>query len=182
MFLLLPLVLCEALPVFQSYSLDSVINDARSRPVYILALYKLPKNLNETSAVFRRLISAIPIPMDPVLGILIDPSLQRRQVIYVNEDKVRVSVNISFSKMQLQYAKSNFDGTNFMIRTKFHAMIDVINGETPVSPKKRKDLPKERKETEDWKEKFIDDKFSEKDLDGQVSELIAEKLQGARYS
>ena len=161
--------------MFQSYSIDAFINQAGSHPAYILCLFKEPKNLNDTSAVFRRLITSIPVEMDPRLAILIDPSLQRRHLLYVSENKVRVTVNISFAKMQTQYAKSNRAGVNFGVRTRFHALIDIVNGELPVSKEKREPFSNERKETEVWKEKYHENGFSERDLDTEVVEIITEK-------
>ena len=175
LFLFLPLALCEPLPVFQSYSVDAFINQAGSHPVYILCLFKEPKNLNDTSAVFRRLITAIPVEMDPRLAILIDPSLQRRQLLYVSENKVRVAVNLSFAKMQVQYAESNRDGVNFGVRTRFHALMDIVNGGHPVPKEEREQLPHERKETEVWKEKYAESSFSERDMDSEVVEIISAK-------
>jgi hypothetical protein len=144
-FLLLAAAICSSLRVFESYEVDGILTREKGvHEVYLLVLFRAPPDVAVTSSAFSRLIGAIPIPVDPFLGIVVDPSVQYNQLLY--QDKSGSSTRIRFPYRQVlrEYVDSVSSGVSHEVRIRLQAILATVN-DSP-SPSKSDEVNRWRRD------------------------------------
>jgi hypothetical protein len=104
---LLQIAACGRLDLYQSYEVNQALARAKGqREVYFLVLFKLPLDVDRTAAAFRRVINAIPIEADPVLGLVIDSASPGNELLYANKSGCTVRVRFQYRMMMRENENS----------------------------------------------------------------------------
>lgn len=169
--LLFSVALARKLPIYQSYEVQKVIDEVKGKhPVYLLVLFKDPSDLNETSAAFTRFIDAIPIPMNPHLGIVVDPTILHNQLIYSNTEGRMATVNFSYRFMMRSYQESKM-GINRYIKTRLNSILNSIDDARIAQKVELAGISKQDKELEAMKQKDTVKAWKE-NLTAEVNMLV----------
>jgi hypothetical protein len=125
------------LRIFETYEVDSVLNSAKGlHEVYLLVLYKTPGNLNLTSAAFARLIEAIPIPIDPILGIVVDSTIPHNQLLYADKSGETARIRFPYRQVYSEYKESLSAGVSHEVRLRLRAILATVQELPPGVGKK----------------------------------------------
>jgi hypothetical protein len=170
---LLGLASATGLTIYQSYEIPNIILRAKStNQVYLLVLFKPPSDVNLTSAAFSRFIGSIPLPMNPILGITIDPTASFNQVIYSDGSGNQVTSRFPYRQVMRDYVGSLMRGVSAEVRTRLKAILDNVH---EVPPKEDTDgLSEREKSLEYWKTEYLN-RNVKKNMTGAVEELLSLK-------
>jgi hypothetical protein len=84
----------------------------------------MPYNIEGTSQAFTRVINAIPIEMDPVFGIVIDPTIWSNELLYANKEGQQARVHFHYQYMMNQWGAPHKTDE---IRSRLELIVDDAN-------------------------------------------------------
>jgi hypothetical protein len=173
---LLALARCAQLPFLESYEVEGVLSREKGQhEVYLLVLFKAPTDARIASGAFTRFINAIPIPIDPFLGIVVDPTVSFNRLLY--QDKAGTSGRIRFPYRQIlrEYVESISKGVSHEIRLRLQAILSTVN-DAPHTSTVDKDQSEGEKELEHWKS-IYQTKGVRRNMTQAVEDLVTLKNQ-----
>jgi hypothetical protein len=154
---LLSLSLSDPLHLYETSELDSVVSQVHgAHEVYILILYKAPSNLLLTSAAFTRLISSIPIALDPILGINIDPTVANTQIFYGDRSGRTTRIRFPYHQVFAEYVESITKGVNYEVDNRVRALVETVRN-VPHDQLPEDEQSPQRQAIETWKDAYDTD-------------------------
>jgi hypothetical protein len=116
-----------SLPIYQPSDVNSTLAKAGGHhDVYFLVLFKMPTDIEATSEAFTRVISAIPIITDPLLGIVIDPEAPANEVLYSGRNGGRACVRFPYQTMMRNHSSYLNRSLNSKLQSNFDSLIDGL--------------------------------------------------------
>jgi hypothetical protein len=153
----------DALPLHSRAEIETIVQTAKpNRQIYILILFKPPRDLNLASAAFRRFIGAIPSCTNPYLGVLIDPSVSHNQVLYSDGSGVPITERFQYRRMLNNYNESITLGVTHQVDLRLRALLDLVRDQDPQTPDES---------LQTWKD-WYKSKGANTDLTSAVNELV----------
>jgi hypothetical protein len=168
---LLSLSFCVPLQVYESYELSTIVERAKgSNEVYILILYKAPTDLLLTSAAFSRVVASIPLPLDPCLGIVVDPTAPSNQLFYTNRESRSTRIPFPYHQVLTEYIESITKGVNYEVENRVRALVETLR-DVPHDQIPESEQSQRRRDIEEWKDKY-DQNGARKDISKAVDDIV----------